>query len=115
MRQLFVAIPLLFGLAMALLPFQAGGLAVDSMSLIESATDLVLQHSADHEAAAGHKKSDLDDHHAKAGHCTPGITLMAVDGQCHVAVILSTRPYRVDEAFRAGLRPLPILPPPERT
>jgi len=114
-RQLFMAMPLVFGLALAFLPLQAMGSAAENLALLGSAAEPVLQHGADRNATAGHehKHSGFDDCGPKAGHCASGGAMMTIDGQGHLMVAINTNLFTFRDALRVGLRPLPLLPPPE--
>ena len=122
-RQLFMAMPLFFLLGLAVLPIRAEDHVGHGAALAYVAATFTAFLWSDHHVARAatvnqqtkhqHGHSDLDDCHATAGHCAPGIAVMVIDGHGHLVSRLTALRLIFGEAFRAGLRPLPLLPPPE--
>ena len=115
MRRLLVAIPVIFGLALALLPLQATGSVADGMALIGSILNIE-SHQHSHDSSAGnhqHGHSDFEDCHGEAGHCTPSVPGLAVYGHGHIDASVNMSLKVFDEPPRTGFQPQPLIPPPE--
>ena len=115
MRRLFIALPLIFGFALALSPMQAEVTFDEIVALMESNWDMDSHHHGDEGDAANHQHdhSDIDDCHATASHCAPSVSLIPIIISGRVSIVAAIAQQEFVEPLITGLQPLPLLPPPE--
>lgn len=114
-RLIFIAMPIFLGLVLMSLPSQTGAAVASGVVDSKSASVSPSHHATDRNNASRHEHggTEYDDCHATASSCaaaTPGI---ATDGVELGERVSKTLRLGYAGVFRIGLRPLPLVPPPE--
>jgi len=121
-RRIFLAMPFLWGLVLALSPMYEmdanfDGIflhTISGISILQIPVDLDSASEHEHQNEHRHEHANYDDCHNEAGHCAPGVPVINVDSRGAVAVSSAQTRQMYDDALPAGLQPLPLLPPPEQ-
>ena len=115
LRRIFLAMIVIAGFIFALSPPHHTGDASDARARFISAAASTSHYSSWATAAGAHGHADIDACVDKAGHCVPAAPFVAAGNHVFLGTSLTSLPQRFGTVLRAGLLPLPLLPPPELT
>ncbi|MDA1101275.1 MAG: hypothetical protein O2967_20095 [Proteobacteria bacterium] len=107
--QIFVAMAVFAGFVLALLPLHHAG----GVTFLVDANTLSSQEFDNGSVVRAHEHTDIDACLSQAGHCVSTVSFITAGDQGVFGARLKTATLRFGNVIGAGLRPLPLVPPPE--